>query len=328
MKPMSEPNRRYGIGFSIAGSLTTILFFAFVNFSTGARFPWFIFPTYAVLWWPLAMIFARRHPKGFSLIGSFLTIALLALTNYLTSWSYPWFLFPSFAILWWPFAMFFGVGRGKTFSIIGSAVIIAFLVITNYVTSPSVIWFHYPVFAVMWWPLGALSEGSRTSKTWSVAGALTLAAGLTLDNLLRTPSSPWVLLTYYPILMWMAGVLLGRRLGRLSVTLFGSLVGIAYYTMLNITVFPGFPWAIFPVYAILWWPPSIVCFAGRKRPMLFSIAGTVLSAALFVAVNAVASPDTVWAVFPIFAILWWPLAVYYFVYRQRDAGHHGRPLRT
>ena len=333
MDSMTETNRRAGdrrylIGFSIAGSLITILFFAFINFSTGARFPWFLFPAYAVLWWPLMTIFAGRYStKVLSLIGSFLTIALLVLINYLTSWDYPWFLFPAFAILWWPLAMFFGTGHGKTFSIIGSVVFISSLLITNYVTSPSVIWFYYPAFAAIWWPLSVLFAGPRTIKAYSVVGALILAAFFTLENLLRSPFCPWALLTYFPVLMWPVGILLGKRLGRLYIALSGSLAGILYYTILNITVFPGFPWAIFPAYALLWWPLTIVSFVKRKRPLLFSVAGTILSAVLFITVNAISSPDTIWAVYPIFAILWWPLSVYYFVYRQRDTGPNGPPFR-
>jgi hypothetical protein len=329
MASMTETNRRAGdrrylIGFSLAGSLITILFFAFINFSTGTQFPWFLFPAYAVLWWPLMTIFAGRHSKKvLSLIGSFLMIALLVLINYLTSWDYPWFLFPSFAILWWPLAMFFGKGRSKTFSIIGSLVIIAASFVTNYVTSPSVIWFYYPAFAVIWWPLSVLLEGPRAGKVYSVVGAPILAAFLTLDNLLKSPFCPWALLTYFPILMWPVGVLFGKHLGKLYIALFGSFAGILYYTILNLTVFPGYPWAIFPAYALLWWPLSIFSFVKQKRPLLFSVAGTLLSAALFIAVNVISSPDTIWAVYPIFGILWWPLSIYYFVYRQRDAEHKG-----
>lgn len=214
--------------------------------------------------------------------------------------------------------MFFGTEHGKMFSIIGSVVIIASLLITNYVASPSVSWFYYPAFAVIWWPLSMLLAGPRTIKAYSVVGALILAAFFTLENLLKTPLCPWALLTYFPVLMWPVGILLGKRLGKLSIALLGSLAGILYYTILNITVFPGFPWAIFPAYALLWWPLAIVSFAQRKRLMLFSVAGTLLSAAFFIAVNAVSSPETIWAVYPIFALLWWPLAIYYFVYRRRD----------
>ena len=218
--------------------------------------------------------------------------------------------------------MFFGTGHGRAFSVIGSIVIIVSLLITNCVTSPSVLWFYYPAFAVIWWPLSALLAGPRTIKAYSIVGAMLLAAFFTLENLLKSPFCPWALLTYFPVLMWPVGTLLGKRLGKLYIALFGSLAGILYYAILNVYVFPGFPWAIFPAYALLWWPLAIA-FAKRKRPLLFSVTGTLLSAALFIAVNAVSSPDTVWAVYPIFAILWWPLSTYYFVYR-RSAGSNSR----
>ena len=309
--------RRYLIGFSITGSLLIILFFAFINFTTGARFPWSIFPSYAVLFWPLTAIFAGRHSmKIFSLIGSLLTIAVLFILNYLTSWGYPWFLYPSFAILWWPVALFFGANHAKTFSIAGSIVIIAAMIVTNLIASPSNIWFYYPVFAVVWWPLSVLFATPRTIMGYSIAGAAIIITFLTLTNYLESPSCPWAPLTYFPALMWPLGVLLGRRWGTLRAALWGCLAGMLYYAAMNIWLFPGFPWAIFPVYALLWWPLA-VAFAKREHSLLFSVAGSLLSAAFFIAVNIIASPETIWAVYPIFALVWWPLSVYCFSCRSR-----------
>jgi hypothetical protein len=310
-------SRRYSIGFSLVGSLITILFFAFINFSTGVSFPWFIFPAYAVLWWPLMTIFiGKRSMKMFSLIGSFVTIALLVMINYLTSWNYPWFLFPSFAILWWPIAALFGFKRNKVFSIIGSIVLITFFILTNYVTSPSEIWFYYPIFVIIWWPLSVFFSGPSTIKVYSVLGALIIISFLTLENMIKSPYCPWALLTYFPVLMWPVGVLLGRRLGKLSIALLGCFFGIIYYTVLNIYVFEGFPWAIFPAYALLWWPLAIA-FAKRGRHLVFSVSGALLSAALFIAVNIITTPHNIWAVYPIFALIWWPLSIYYFVYSNQ-----------
>jgi hypothetical protein len=320
---MIEPNkqvksRRYLTGFSVVGSLITILFFAFINFSTGVRFPWFIFPAYAVLWWPILTIFIGRHSmKMLSLVGSLVTVALFVIINYLTSWGYPWFLFPSFAILWWPIAMLFGTKHRKVLSIVGSIVLIAFFIITNYITSPSVIWFYYAVFAVIWWPLSVLFAGTHTIKGYSVIGALFIIAFLTLENITKSPFCPWALLTYLPVLMWPAGVLFGRRFGKLSTAILCSLAGIIYYAALNIYVFHGFPWAIFPAYALLWWPLAIA-FAKRGHSLLFSAIGSLMSAALFIAVNLLASPHNIWAIYPIFALIWWPLTIYYFVYRRHE----------
>lgn len=45
--------------------------------------------------------------------------------------------------------------------------------------------------------------------------------------------------------------------------------------------------------------------------LCFSLAGSVLIIALVIFVNLYASPDFLWCVFPIFAVLWWPLAMYF-----------------
>jgi hypothetical protein len=135
---------------------------------------------------------------------------------------------------------------------------------------------------------------------------------------MESPFCPWALLTYFPVLMWPVGVLLKRRLGKLNIALIGCLVGIAYYAVMNIYVFKGFPWAVFPAYALLWWPLSIA-FAKRGRMLIFSVCGTLLSIALFIAVNLFTTPHHIWAVYPVFAIIWWPLSIYYFVHLRQKA---------
>jgi hypothetical protein len=362
--------RRSAVGFSVVGSLITILFFIYVNYSTGSRFPWFIYPTFAVIWWPLGVIFAGRHAgktfslagslavivllfitnyltswnfpwfvfpsfaviwwplgvifaerhdrKAFSLAGSLAVIALLFVTNYLTSWSHPWFLYPSFAVIWWPLAVFFGAKHGKTLSVIGCLSIIAFSLTVNLITSPSFLWFTYPAFAVIWWPLSVFLTKPRTARLYSVFGALFILAFLATDNLIHSPACPWMLLTVFPVLLWPASVFLGGDLRRLQAAGILCAVGIAYYVMLNLLIFPGFPWAVFPAYALLWWPLG-AALSGRGHAMLFSLCGALISAALLVWLNIVASPRTIWAVYPVFALAWWPLSVYYFIYKPRKS---------
>jgi hypothetical protein len=173
------------------------------------------------------------------------------------------------------------------------------------------------VFAALWWPLSVFFANPKTIRLYSVLGALTIAAFLTFENLHSSPFSPWALLTYPPVFMWPVGVLLRCKLGRLGTALLCSSAGILYYAVLNITVFRGYPWAIYPAYALIWWPLALA-FAKRGRVLTFSVLGSLLSAALFIAPNLYASPQPIWAVYPIFALAWWPLAVYYFDYRRTN----------
>ncbi len=315
-RTLQTRKHRNAIAFSVTASLIIIFFAAYINFTVGGSFPWFIFPTYAVLWWPIGVFFSKKRSAFvLSLVGSLLTIILLFLTNYFTSWNFPWFLIPSVAILWWPLGIFFGTKNYKLFSLISSIILSAFSILVNVIFTPSVLWCHYPVFALIWWPLSAYFRGFERMRFFSVLGALIIIGFLTFDNFTKTPNCPWVLFTLYPILMWPAAMFLKKRLGKLNITLIASTIGIVYYILLNLFVFKGFPWAIYPIFAILWWPLAIV-FGKPGKALSFSMAGGTLTTALFVITNWITSPHTIWAIYPIFAIAWWPLAVYFFVYRR------------
>jgi hypothetical protein len=116
--------------------------------------------------------------------------------------------------------------------------------------------------------------------------------------------------------MWPVGVLFGRRLGKLGTAMIICIVGIGYYTLLNMYVFKGFPWAVFPAYVFLWWPLAID-YVKRRSLLIFSVIGSLWSAALFIAVNLFTTPTKIWAVYPIFTLIWWPLSIYYFVYLKQ-----------
>lgn len=62
--------------------------------------------------------------------------------------------------------------------------------------------------------------------------------------------------------------------------------------------------------------------AKRKRKLAilnlqFSLAGSFLIIALFLFINFYYTPDVIWFIYPTFAILWWPRAMYY-VYRRKN----------
>ena len=48
----------------------------------------------------------------------------------------------------------------------------------------------------------------------------------------------------------------------------------------------------------------------------FSVWGSVLFISLMWFMNGEYSPNTIWFVYPTFAILWWPLSMYYYWRRQ------------
>lgn len=62
-KGKSSRNAALNLGFSICGSIISIGLFTFVNFYYTPRTIWFVYPAFAMLWWPLAMFFNWQRKK-------------------------------------------------------------------------------------------------------------------------------------------------------------------------------------------------------------------------------------------------------------------------
>lgn len=58
-----QKNYGLGLGFSIWGSALIILLVIFMNFYYSPNTIWFVYPTFCILWWPLAMYFVWRKNK-------------------------------------------------------------------------------------------------------------------------------------------------------------------------------------------------------------------------------------------------------------------------
>ncbi|MEA0555798.1 hypothetical protein U1P98_12885 [Lysinibacillus irui] len=109
---------------------------------------------------------------------------------------------------------------------------------------------------------------------------------------------------------------LGEKAKTLQTALIGSASTIIYYALLNIMVSPQYPWAIYPAFLVMWWPLALY-HAQRKTFVAFSVTATLLISIFFITVNVISSPSVIWAIYPIFVTLWWPLSMYFYVYKRR-----------
>lgn len=62
-KPAKKNTTKLNLGYSIWGSLLIIALFIFINVSYSPETIWFVYPTFAVLWWPLTMYFHWQRSK-------------------------------------------------------------------------------------------------------------------------------------------------------------------------------------------------------------------------------------------------------------------------
>jgi hypothetical protein len=68
-KLAKSKNAGLSLAFSVWGALLIIGLFLFINLYYTPEFIWFVFPVFAVLWWPMAMFFRWLHLKNNVPIG-------------------------------------------------------------------------------------------------------------------------------------------------------------------------------------------------------------------------------------------------------------------
>lgn len=95
------------LAFSVWGGILITAFFLFINFYYTPHVIWFVYPTFAVIWWPMAIFFhwlrnKNAQPVGFAFsVCSFALITglMLFINLYYTPGTI-WFVYPVFAVIW------------------------------------------------------------------------------------------------------------------------------------------------------------------------------------------------------------------------------------
>ena len=144
---------------------------------------------------------------------------------------------------------------------------------------------------------------------FSIAGGALLIATFITINILTSPQFQWSLFPVFAILWWPVSVYSYSRKSAMVMAVLGSTISIIFFVAVNLITSSQFPWSIFPVFSLLWWPIAVY-MAGKKNILLMSILSTLLIVTFFVTVNLITWPSFIWSFFPVSVLLWWPLSVY------------------
>ena len=306
--------------FSVFGSTITLAWYGALNVFLEPGSPWIIFILFPLLWWMLSVFFyGQRQPHIYALVMSIFSIAFFAAVNLIYSPGAVWALYPAFALLWWPMTLLFARKKAwRAYSVAASLLLIVFLAVVNLITSPGFLWCVFPALAILWWPLAMAFKGKHKPFGFSLAGAALTVGTLLTVNLMTSPGFLWCVFPSIAILWWPLAMGFRRRHKPFGFALSGAALAIGTLVAVNLITSPSFLWCVYPILGMLWWPAAVF-FAKRKSPLGFSVAGSLLVIALVTAINFMTSPGFLWCVFPIFAVLWWPLSVF-FHGRRRLAG--------
>jgi hypothetical protein len=134
----------------VVSAIVTAAYIA-LNIYFEPRFPWSIFTTFALLWWPFGVALAKK-PRALSLFGASWVTLLALVVNFVTTPETTWWIYPVFSVMFWPFGVFLA-RRTLTFSIIMTTWIALFFGLLNAMLTPTAVWWIYPAFAMAFWPL-------------------------------------------------------------------------------------------------------------------------------------------------------------------------------
>lgn len=201
------------------------------------------------------------------------------------------------------------------FALLGSMISILFSIVVNFLTSPEIIWFVYPTFLFILWPLSIYCFGKRKYKLFYSSVSFLLIIYLIVENYIQSPEYPWFLYAIYPIMWWPILGSLSRYTTSFRISVLGSILTILYYSTLNIVLSPQYPWIIYLIFLVIWWPLGIH-YTKTKKHFKFSLTASFLISVFFILVNVISSPKDVWAIYPIFLVVWWPLSMYFYHYKR------------
>lgn len=111
----------------------------------------------------------------------------------------------------------------------------------------------------------------------------------------------------------------------LAFSIWGALLIAAFVIFINLYYSPRIIWFVYPVFAVAWWPMSMYFHWQHKKTgnitaFPYSVAGFALTTALFLFINFYYTPHIIWFVYPVFALIWWPVAVFFYRIRQNNRG--------
>ena len=102
------------LAFSIWGGILITALVLFIDFYYTPHIIWFVYPVFAIIWWPMSLFFlwvrgrtGRSIGLAYSICGFVLLAGLMLFINLYYTPSIVWFVYPIFGAIWWPLAMLF-----------------------------------------------------------------------------------------------------------------------------------------------------------------------------------------------------------------------------
>lgn len=298
--------------FSLAGGLYIIAFFVITDLITSPSLEWAWYPLFPALLWPSLVLHKNKiKTENMLFLFGFAGAAYYILLNLFFSPAYPWSIFVVYTILLAMTTSAFWYRNQGNRAVLSTAILSALFVAASFfIAGLRAFWIvEMALFILMVQICVNFSIKGKTAAS-IITGTLTISLLVIIDLFLQFSSHGWLLYTLYPIIWPIIMIFFPGQLKTIRFAIFSAITGILYYGILNALLSPAYPWFIFPAFALLWWPISMI-YARKRQPVFFSVLSTLAIVGFLAAVNLISSPSVLWFLYPGLAVLWWPLSMIY-----------------
>ncbi|MFH1879553.1 MAG: hypothetical protein ABIK64_02020 [Bacillota bacterium] len=308
--------------FSVAGGLYVIITFLLINLLTSPSFWWWVYPAFFTLWWPVSVLMGDRAKTLSYAVCSAVAASLFLLIMHRvhTPGAQPWYLYALLPFFWWSVSRVLAPRvDGLRFTLISVIVFAAYytgLAALLYGVSSAL--FPFLLFGAAWLLYAMGISRHRNSLPFAAVNAALLGVFFFLVHRLITPDvHTWYWYTFFPLVWWPVTAALKEKAVKPPYVIAGAAAFLAYYGALNLWLSPATPWILF-----LTFPAAGAALGSiirqNKSYRWFSVLMAAAGIAYFAAINLVYTPHTVWAVYPAFGLLWWPLSVWLYTRRKEE----------
>ncbi|MBE0600745.1 MAG: hypothetical protein IH607_03095, partial [Firmicutes bacterium] len=308
--------------FSVAGGLTVILSLLILNLITSPGFWWWVYPAFFTLWWPVSVLLGKKAGSMAFALGSAAVASLFLIVMYFiqTPHAVPWFLYALLPFFWWPVTLLVQNRLNEwQNALVGVIVFAAYytgLIALLHGVSSLLSLFLLVAGAWLVWAMAVSRH--RSSTGFAAINAALMIAYLYLVHRFVTPDiHPWYWYAYFPLLWWPVAAALKAKAVKPAPVALGAALFLGCYGVLNWALSPGTPWILFLTLPAASAVIGALCYEHKAWAAL-SVWMAAAGIAYFAAINLVYTPHTVWAVYPAFALLWWPLSMLLFGRKPKD----------
>lgn len=150
----------------------------------------------------------------------------------------------------------------------------------------------------------------KPALTFAFIGSMITILFFCIDNILTSSSHIWFIYPTFGIIWWPLGLYYSDKKNYKEYSIVSSILIITFLIMTNYMTSPMHPWFLYAIFPVIWWP--ITMYSGKKAGTVkYALIASFCTIFYYSILNYLLSPEYPWSIYPDYAVLWWPISLFY-----------------